>query len=153
GPVPDRRRGRRLVEHHFPAADEPAVAARLRRAAAREGSAPAARGICGVRGAHQCVLPGPTENGMRRPRFRFAAAPLLVLLAGCQSGRHPPMPTVDHVDLPRFVGDWYVIANIPTWLERGAHNAVENYALADDGTIATTFTFRAGSFDGPLKTY
>ena len=51
------------------------------------------------------------------------------------------------------MGDWYVIANIPTFVEKGAHNAVENYALNDDGTIATTFTFRADSFDGKLKTY
>lgn len=77
-------------------------------------------------------------------------APLL-LLAGCAS--HPPMPTVEHVDLERFMGDWYVIANIPTLIERGAHNAIESYALNDDGSIATTFTFRAGRFDGPVKTY
>lgn len=63
------------------------------------------------------------------------------------------MQTVDYVDLDRFMGDWYVIANIPTFLEKGAHNAVENYAMNDDGTIATTFTFRDGSFDGELKEY
>ena len=63
------------------------------------------------------------------------------------------MKTVDYVDIDRFMGDWYVIANIPTFLEKGAHNAVENYALNDDGTIATTFTFRDGGFDGEQKTY
>ena len=63
------------------------------------------------------------------------------------------MKTVDSVDLERFMGDWYVIANIPTFLEKGAHNAVENYALNDDGTIATTFTFRDGAFDGEEKRY
>lgn len=26
-----------------------------------------------------------------------------------------PMPAVDYVDLERFMGDWYVIANIPTF--------------------------------------
>jgi len=57
------------------------------------------------------------------------------------------------VDLPRFMGDWYVIANIPTAIERGAHNAVESYRLEADGTIATTFTVRDGGFDGKLKTY
>jgi apolipoprotein D and lipocalin family protein len=82
-----------------------------------------------------------------------AAAPLLAMLAACQGNRHAPMPTVSRVDLQRFMGDWYVIANIPTRIERGAHNAVENYALAPDGTIDTTFTFRADAFDGPLKTY
>lgn len=63
------------------------------------------------------------------------------------------MQTVSYVDLERFMGDWYVIANIPTFLEKGAHNAVENYALNPDGSIATTFTFRDGSFDGPVKMY
>jgi len=65
----------------------------------------------------------------------------------------PPLQTVPEVDLERFMGDWYVIANIPTFLERGAHNAVESYALEADGTIATTFTFRDGAFDGPVRTY
>jgi apolipoprotein D and lipocalin family protein len=64
-----------------------------------------------------------------------------------------PLKTVDYVDLPRFMGDWYVIANIPTSLEKGAHNAVETYRLDDDGTIATTFTFRDGAFDGEQKRY
>lgn len=90
---------------------------------------------------------------MTPARWRMGAlTPLFALVAACQ-GTRAPMPTVEHVDLPRFMGDWYVIANIPTRLERGAHNAVENYALDDDGTIATTFTYRVGSFDGRLKSY
>jgi apolipoprotein D and lipocalin family protein len=80
-------------------------------------------------------------------------SPALAVLAACQSTGQPAMPTVEKVDLPRFMGDWYVIANIPTFMERGAHNAVENYALAADGSIATTFTFRDGSFDGKRKQY
>lgn len=63
------------------------------------------------------------------------------------------MKTVDYVDLDRFMGPWYVIANIPTFLEKDAHNAVETYSLNDDGTIATTFTFRKGAFDGEPKKY
>jgi apolipoprotein D and lipocalin family protein len=74
------------------------------------------------------------------------------LLAGCQASL-PPLETVDYVDLDRFMGDWYVIANIPTFLEKGAHNAVETYRLDEDGTIATTFTFRDGGFDGKMKQY
>jgi apolipoprotein D and lipocalin family protein len=76
----------------------------------------------------------------------------LVLLYGCQAGP-PELETVDHVDLERFMGDWYVIANIPTFVEKGAHNAVETYQLDEDGTIATTFTFRKDAFDGPEKQY
>lgn len=63
------------------------------------------------------------------------------------------MKTVDYVDLDRFMGDWYVIANIPTFVEKGAHNAVETYAMNEDGTVDTTFVFRADAFDGPEKRY
>ena len=63
------------------------------------------------------------------------------------------METVKQVDLERFMGDWFVIANIPTFVEKGAYNAVESYALNPDGTIATTFTFNKDGFDGPLKTH
>ncbi len=82
---------------------------------------------------------------------RVAAAAVL-LLSGCQSSA-PPVVTAARVDLQRFMGDWYVIANIPTFIEKGAHNAIESYKLDADGTIATTFTFRAGGFDGELKRY
>jgi apolipoprotein D and lipocalin family protein len=57
------------------------------------------------------------------------------------------------IDLKKFMGDWYVIAHIPTFIEKEAYNAVEGYKLASDGTIETTFTFNKGSFDGPVKTY
>lgn len=83
----------------------------------------------------------------------FFCATLTLLIAGCQSVPPKPLPGVPYVDLPRFMGDWYVIANIPTFIEKGAHNAVESYRIDTDGSIATTFTFRAGSFDGKEKRY
>lgn len=79
-------------------------------------------------------------------------APLLLLgLAGCASPKPPP--TVPHVDLPRFMGDWYVLAGQFTPFERGAHNAIENYRLDEKGRIPTTFTFNKGAPDGPRKTF
>ena len=94
----------------------------------------------------------PTPTSMRS--LAASALPLLLatLLGGCATAG-TPIPTVGNVDLPRFMGRWYVIANIPTFIEKGAHNAVEEYRLDPDGTIPTTFTFRADSFDGKLKTY
>jgi apolipoprotein D and lipocalin family protein len=80
-------------------------------------------------------------------------APLLSVLAACAGAPKADMKTVEKVDLPRFMGKWYVIANIPTWIEKGAHNAVESYELDADGSIKTTFTFRAGAFDGKPKAY
>lgn len=57
------------------------------------------------------------------------------------------------VDLDKFMGDWYVIANIPTFVEKNAYNAVESYRRTPDNVIATTFRFRKGGFDGKQKTY
>ena len=76
---------------------------------------------------------------------------VLLTLAACSSP--PPIRTATAVDLERFMGDWYVIANIPTFIETNAYNAMESYRLADDGTVATTFSFRQGSFEGEPKTY
>ena len=80
-------------------------------------------------------------------------------LIGCASNQIlvgsslKPMPVVDYVDLDRFMGDWYVIATIPTFLERDAYNPIETYQRDNDGTIATTFTFNKGSLNGPSKIY
>ena len=64
------------------------------------------------------------------------------------------MKTVEFVDLERFMGDWYVIANIPTFIEKKATNALESYELMDDGkTIKTTFSFFNESPEGKKKVY
>ena len=76
---------------------------------------------------------------------------MLALLGAC--GSVEPMETVEYVDLSRFMGDWYVIACIPTFVEEDAWNAVESYRLDEDGTVATTFTFRDGGPGGEYKTY
>ncbi len=88
---------------------------------------------------------------MRSITKLFCAAFLIFSLGACAT--RAPMPTVESVELDKFMGDWYVIGNIPTFIERDAYNAVENYAIDEDGNIPTTFSFNKGSFDGPLKTY
>ena len=85
-------------------------------------------------------------------RGRLALLPLAVLLLGLESVKLPPVPTVASVDLPRYMGRWYIIANIPTSFEKGAHNSVESYELNADGTISTLFTCRKDSFEGEIKT-
>ena len=74
-----------------------------------------------------------------------------LVLSACAS-TPPTIPPVANVDLQRFLGDWYVIAHIPSLPEREAFNAIESYRLDDEGRIRTTFQFRKGSFDAPLKT-
>ncbi|MCU0604227.1 MAG: lipocalin family protein [Desulfobacterales bacterium] len=84
--------------------------------------------------------------------LKAVGAVLLALSTwGCQSMK--PITTVESLDLKRFMGDWYAIAHIPTFIETEAYNAVESYRLAADGTIETVFRFNQGGSDGPAKVY
>ena len=96
----------------------------------------------------------PTSRHSRKSRFGRSRlwAPVAALLAQACS-QPPAIATVEDVDLERFMGRWYVIASIPTFIERDAHNAVETYRREADGTIATTFEFRRGAFDGDAVEY
>ena len=86
-----------------------------------------------------------------RTLLRSVFAMSLLGVSACST--NPLMKTVPFVDLQRFMGDWYVVATIPTFLEKQAFNALESYELTEQGHIATTFTFNKGSFDGKLKKY
>jgi len=76
---------------------------------------------------------------------------ILLVVSACKTAE--PMPVVNAVDLNRFMGDWYVIANIPTFIETDAYNPVETYRLNADGTVATTFAFNKGEFSGEREEY
>jgi apolipoprotein D and lipocalin family protein len=67
---------------------------------------------------------------------------------GMGGSNHPPLKLVERVDIQKFMGDWHVLANIPTSTEEGCHNALEQYALKDDGNVAITFSCNKGSFEG-----
>ena len=79
--------------------------------------------------------------------------PLLLALPllSC-TGNARPIAPVAQVEMPRFMGDWYVIAHIPSRPERDAFNAIESYRLDERGRVQTTFRYRDGSFDEPVKT-
>ena len=87
-----------------------------------------------------------------RPSLSLAGASIVLVLAGCAARPHqPPLRTVPHVDLPRYMGDWRVIANIPYFAEQGNVDAIESYALRPDGKIANWFRYRKKSFNAPQK--
>ncbi|MGY3040989.1 apolipoprotein D and lipocalin family protein [Rhodanobacter sp. TND4EL1] len=87
---------------------------------------------------------------MKLSRNLLLACAVLLSANACAS-ELPPITPVAHVDLPRFMGNWYVIAAIPTRFEKNAYNALEVYALKPNGDIATSFHFRDGSFEGEQK--
>ncbi|MEO5845275.1 MAG: lipocalin family protein [Caldimonas sp.] len=90
----------------------------------------------------------------KRFALAVAAGAAAAVLAACATAPErslPPLPLAADVDLARFMGDWHVIAAIPTFLERNAYNPVDSYELSADGTVATTFSFNDGAFDGPRR--
>lgn len=91
----------------------------------------------------------------RAPRLKHAIALMVgfaMTMSGCGAQSRLTIAPVAAVDLSRFMGDWYVIAHIPTRLERSAYDAVESYEFRPDGRIQTTFRYRNKSFSAPLKT-
>lgn len=76
-----------------------------------------------------------------------ALAAVAVLAAGaraCPRRAAPALPaltTVDHVDLPRYLGRWYEIARIPNRFQKQcASNTTAEYELRKDGSITVTNT-------------
>ena len=72
-------------------------------------------------------------------------------LLGC-TGNTRAIAPVAQVDLSRYMGDWYVIAHIPSRPERNAYNAIESYRLDDKGRVRTSFRYRDGGLEQPVKT-
>ncbi|MBL0028882.1 MAG: lipocalin family protein [Rhodanobacteraceae bacterium] len=68
-----------------------------------------------------------------------------LLLAACASrgerGRAPLEAAVD-IDLPRFMGTWHVIANVPYFFENGKVATRDEYRLRGDGRIDNDFVFK-----------
>jgi apolipoprotein D and lipocalin family protein len=89
-------------------------------------------------------------NFMRRWTGSLLLLALALTSAGCMSTRQP-LQTVPHVDIPRYMGDWYVIANIPYFAEKNCVDSIESYALRPDGDIDNWFSCRKKSFDAPMK--
>lgn len=88
--------------------------------------------------------------------MRTAFLLLVVLLAAC-AGRPAqeedelppgwldepaPLQTVDFVDMDRYMGRWYMIANIPYFAERGNLAVYVEYRRRPDGLIDDHYTAR-----------
>lgn len=82
----------------------------------------------------------------------------LSLLISCQSGGTKMSQEVEaqivkqKVDIQRFMGDWFVIASIPTPFETGVYNGLERYKWnQEDERIEISFLYNHKSFEGKVK--
>ncbi len=80
----------------------------------------------------------------------LASLVMLLMLSGCAMMRGGvALETVESVDLERYMGQWYVIANIPYFGERGNVGGYAIYRLREDGRIDDIYRYRKGDFDAP----
>src|SRR5512141_3275960 len=81
---------------------------------------------------------------------------LSLVAAGCATATTarlhlPELQTVQRVDLGRYVGTWYEIANFPQSFQRGCTGTTATYTLREDGDIDVLNRCRKGSLDGEEK--
>lgn len=72
----------------------------------------------------------------RRRRAVLLASVLLGGLFGVACAAHPPLATVEKLDLERYLGEWHQIAHIPHFFQRKcASDTRARYSLREDGMV------------------
>lgn len=59
---------------------------------------------------------------------------LAVFILGC-SQSHPPLKTVERVEIEKYLGVWYEIARYEHFFEKGCSDVSATYTLREDGKI------------------
>jgi apolipoprotein D and lipocalin family protein len=80
----------------------------------------------------------------------------VLLAAGCSTSTTtrldlPPLQTVAHVEISRYVGTWYEIARFPQSFQRGCTFTTATYTLRDDGDLDVLNFCRKGLVGGEEK--
>ena len=104
-------------------------------------------------------MPRQSMSSRSSPTVRalLAGAMLAAALAlgACSSVPQNPNPLASQelklatVDLPQYMGRWYIIANIPYFGEKDYVGSQAEWRLRDDGKIADAYIGRKGGFDAP----
>ncbi|WP_428489145.1 lipocalin family protein [Rhodopila sp.] len=94
---------------------------------------------------------------LRHPTARkLAVLAIAVLgvsaLAACGSNS-PPLTLAPKVDLDRYAGRWYVIANIPYFAEKGNVGSYFDISFQAGDKLTDVYTAHPKSFDAATKSY
>lgn len=60
---------------------------------------------------------------------------LSCFIGGC-AREYPHLDTVPKVDIPKYMGTWYEIANLPNSFQKNCTGTTANYELKPDGTVS-----------------
>ncbi len=85
------------------------------------------------------ILPGDSARTLKS--FAERASEAVRHAVGKDEG-HPPLMTVDHVDLTRYAGKWYELARLPLTFMSDKALAIAEYSLNEDGSVAVHNTTR-----------
>lgn len=88
-----------------------------------------------------------TDMHLRQPALITWLFVAILALSACASDPDTAKPTLHShakVDLQRYKGRWYIIANIPYFAENGKVMTRDQYALRADGKIDNDYVFRRG---------
>ena len=89
---------------------------------------------------------------MSRSSLRALFGVACLGLAGCATTterlRLPPLQAVSRVDLTRYLGTWYEIANFPQSFQRGCTATTATYRLLADGDVEVLNRCRQVTVDG-----
>ena len=77
----------------------------------------------------------------------FSVVPLIAAAAD----KTPPLQTVSHVDLNRYMGKWYDIASFPQRFQKGCVASIATYTLRKDGDVDVLNQCRDKTLDGRLR--
>ena len=91
------------------------------------------------------------------PRIKTTSAVLasllgLCVLAACSS-KSAPLTLAPSVDLSRYAGRWYVIANIPYFAEKGNVGSYFDITFGPADKLTDVYNAHPKTFDAPLKTF
>ncbi len=92
-------------------------------------------------------------NLLKTSKFWMVLAAVASLVGCASSQQRNTLETVDHVDLDRFMGEWYVVAHTPTTLDRNAFNGTHTYTWRGDGRIDAFYRFNNGDFEAKERTF
>lgn len=83
-----------------------------------------------------------------KPAATLLLVVISALLSACSS---IPLKTVEHVDLDRFMGPWYVVGTIPWVVEKNNVGTMDIYEPRKDGKIDIRYVFHKKSLDAPRQ--
>jgi len=81
----------------------------------------------------------------------FLLVSILFMAACSTTPKRSPLETVKSVDLPRFMGSWYVIGTIPWMVEKNNVGTMDIYELRQDGKIDVRYVFHKKSLEAPRQ--